>query len=92
MYSLDTNRPIEIYGDADWGLLFPKYYQQRYLGSAEKKQLFSKSEYLFLLLNANYTYLESNGVVLDALAENLPFIGLPALVKTKEFEAFSSIE
>ena len=47
---------------------------------------FNTKEYLYLLLNDNFSYFESNPVIFDAIHHNCPFIGISPLIQEKELE------
>lgn len=89
---IDTERDIEIYGDVGWGVVFPEYYQKRYLQGDEIQTLMSEKRHLNLLLNHNITYIDASGPMFDAIKKNIPFINYSALVKTPELEDFKCIE
>lgn len=90
--SITANRKVEIYGDVQWDHLFPQYYTKKYLNHIEKDELMSNRRGVQLLFNHNYSYLENNPVILGTLKKNMPFITLPALVKTVEFQGFRHLE
>lgn len=92
IHNIETSRRVKLYGDNGWDRLFPQYAQGRFLNSEEKQHILRQRQHLYLLLNANYTYLEANPVVTDAISKNIPFIGLPAMVRTDEFAGFQTIE
>lgn len=83
---------LKIFGDQGWHQIFPDLYQNKYLTVAEKKELFKKRNQLQILLNQNYSYLESNPVIEDAISRSTPFVCFPAFVKTNNLKAFSHIE
>lgn len=89
--SIDTVREIEIYGDVGWEKIFPEYYK-KYLNAEEMDELFLKKAHLYLLFNVTFSYLEAGGPIYDAIQRNLPFINIPAMVKTHSFDAFRHIE
>jgi len=90
--SIKTDRQILIYGDPPWELLFPEYYQKKYLSNQEKDALFSKKRYLHLLMNFGYSYAEAHPTITDALKRSMPFICLPPLAKTAQYSGFSHVE
>lgn len=92
LHGLNTSQAVELYGDAGWDQLFPEYYQGSFL---EKKTLENKlksQDYLYLQVNNNFSYLEANSVISEAVAWGVPFIGFPAVVKTADYTGFSEIE
>lgn len=91
IYSLNTGRPIELYGDPGWKTVFPEYYK-KILNDKEIDELFSKNRHLYLLLNASISYLDASGPVYDAISRNVPFINMPPLVKTDPFAGLKHIE
>lgn len=89
--SIDTMRGIEIYGDIGWEIVFPEYYK-KLLDTKEMDGLFAEGRHLYLLLNYGLSYLESSGPIYDAINGSAPFINIPPMVKTREFEGFRHIE
>lgn len=89
---LKTERGVEIYGDNDWGELFPQYYQKKYLNHQEKDALFSNKQYLYLLFNNSYSYMETNPSVMDAISKTTPFINFSPLAKTPSLSGFANLE
>lgn len=89
--SIDATRQIEIYGDVGWEKVFPEYYK-KLLNAEEKDELFLKKNHLYLLFNASFSYLEASGPIYDAIKRNVPFINIPAMVKTHSFDGFRHIE
>lgn len=87
---LRTDKKILLYGDSAWGDLFPQYYQNEYLNDYEGR--FKSGRSLNLLVNANYSYLESNPVFQRALSLKTPYLCFPALFKTKELEPLQTNE
>ncbi len=89
---LKTDRPLKIYGDSGWGEIFPQYYQGRYAQGEEKEKLFSDGRHVNLLVNENYSYQQSHGVIQDAVHRNIPFLTLAPVAPTQELEGLRPIE
>jgi hypothetical protein len=90
--SLETSRKVRIFGDDGWAVLFPEYYQQRYLNPQEIEALNQRKDILHLLLNNNVSYLEASGSIFDCICKSRPFINFPATLKTSEFKELENIE
>ncbi|MGO9014976.1 MAG: hypothetical protein ACLQF0_08350 [Dissulfurispiraceae bacterium] len=90
--SIRTDRKVLLYGDPPWELLFPEYYQKKYLNIQEKDEMFSEQRYLHLLMNISLFYPETHPTVNDALMRKVPFISHPHLVETPPYSGFSHIE
>jgi hypothetical protein len=90
--SIQTDREVLIYGDSEWELLFPRYYQKKHLTRQEKDDLLLNKSYLHLLMNFGYSYPEAHPTINDALMRNVPFICHPHLVKTPSYYGFRHVE
>lgn len=90
--SLETQRGIEIYGDSGWGVVFSKYFKNKYLDSREVEELLQENRYLHLILNPAITYLDASIAIYEATKRGTPFINYPALVKTPELQGLRHIE
>ena len=90
--SLDTSRKVQIFGDEGWAVLFPQYYEHRYLNPQQIAELNQRKDILYLLLNNNVSYLEASGSVFDCICRGLPFINFPATFKTRELKDLENIE
>jgi hypothetical protein len=90
--TLQTHRKILLFGDSGWGELFPQYFQNKFLTEAEYQKMSASRRYLWIQVNANYSYLENNPVVQRALRIGSPFLGYPALVHAKDWEGFQKLE
>ncbi len=92
LWELKTRRRLCIYGDQDWGTVFPEYYQGRYLNEQEKDGVFAEARHLYLLLNENFSYLECHPVIQDAVCRNVPFLTFPPIVRLPEFDGMRHME
>ncbi|MGE5417974.1 MAG: hypothetical protein ACM3UZ_14645 [Acidobacteriota bacterium] len=90
--SIDSNHPIKIYGDHGWSVVFPEYYQNKYLDPPQKEHLLKSGNYLYLLLNHSFNYLDTSAAIYEAICVGVPFVSHRSLVKSDSFQGFESIE
>jgi len=90
--SLKTVRDIKIYGDSNWGILFPEYYQNKFLNKIEIQNLYRNNDKLLLCFNHGVNYLEASGPVVDSISKKIPFFNFPLVVKSENFKGFEEIE
>jgi hypothetical protein len=89
---IESDRKIEIYGDKGWEKIFPDYYQNKFLNKNELLDIRKRKDYLHLLINNNFTYLDGGGPIYDILTEDIPFLTFSSLVKNKELNGLKYIE
>lgn len=90
--SFETDRTIKIYGDKDWGKLFPEFYQNKFLNKEEINRLYEGQDKLLINFNQGVDYLQSSGPVVDAISKNIPFVNFPAVIKTDVLKGFEVLE
>ncbi len=89
--SIRTDREFEIYGDIGWQAIFPEYYRT-YLDRPEMDKVLSSGRTLNLLMNWQFSWLETSAVVFEALTYRVPFLNHPALMKTEQLSGLSGVE
>ncbi|MCD4722131.1 MAG: hypothetical protein K8S13_20050 [Desulfobacula sp.] len=89
--SIETERKIELYGDAGWTMVFPEHYKT-YLDRQGIDNVFSKGRSLNLLMNWQLSWLETSAVIFEALNYRVPFLNHPAIAKTSSLKGMSHIE
>ncbi len=89
--SIQSDRKINVYGDAGWQHIFPEHYCS-YLDREGIDEVFSKGRSLNLLMNWQLTWFETSAVIYEALNYKVPFINHPALVKTSPLSHMSFLE
>ncbi|QQR81147.1 MAG: hypothetical protein IPJ69_03130 [Deltaproteobacteria bacterium] len=89
---ISSTEKVYLFGDHDWGQLFPKLYQNKYLSHQDQLKLFSEGNFIYVLLNENFSYLSPNPAFLRALEFKTPFLNFPSLVRLSEWEDLKLVE
>lgn len=90
--NIKTDRAIEIYGDDGWDLVFPEYYQKKYVVNEEKDEMLKSGKYLLLLPGWSLSWLFREWTFLEGLNSNTPFISASSVTMLPELEPLRQLE
>lgn len=92
VYGLETQRPIEIYGDEGWGVVLPQHYQNKFLNHEEQMSRLLSGDYLQIIPNCNISWLFTAWPIYECLKANIPFICAASISKPGGREELGQLE
>lgn len=90
--SISRDYTVRVYGDEGWGKVLPEQYQNKWLNKDQIKAEIATNRNILLPFNFTHAWPTTPGPLLTAISYNIPFLSMPAMVHSKEFEGFKKIE